>query len=48
MVQLCLDTANNKSTSKTVSNPEVANTDDGVVFNGVDTAYMYTGGQVFR
>jgi len=45
MVQLCLETANNKSTSKTVSNPEVATTDDGVVFNGVDTAYMYTGGQ---
>ena len=41
MVQLCLDTA-----SKYKTNPEVATADDGVVFNGVDTAYMYTGGQV--
>ena len=47
MVQLCLETTN-KSTSKTVSIPEVATPDAGVVFNGVDTAYMYTGGQVFR
>ena len=47
MVQLCLETTN-KSKSMSASNPEVASTDDGVVFNGVDTAYMYTGGQVFR
>ena len=45
MVQLCLETTKK---SKSKSNPEVATTDAGVVFNGVDTAYMYTGGQVFR
>ena len=45
MVQLCLETTN-KSKSKAASNKEVATADDGVVLNGVDTAYMYTGGQV--
>ena len=47
MVQLCMETTD-KSKSNTAANPEVATTEDCVVFNGVDTAYMYTGGQVFR